>query len=103
MISRIISEVPAAMVPEAVVAGEALDGEIAHVSETAVHLDGLVGDAVRHLGGVQLGHGDLGHAVVAARECLDRGVGQPSGRLNVDGHVGDAVPEGLELSKRSVE
>ena len=35
--------------PQAVVSGEALDGQFTHISEAAVHLDRLVGDAIRHL------------------------------------------------------
>src|SRR5262249_23372597 len=51
--------------PEAHVAEEALHGELAHVAVAAVELHGLVGDAVGHLGGEELGHGHLGDAIRA--------------------------------------
>src|SRR5215470_494700 len=42
---------------------EALHRELPHVAVAAVHLDGLVGDAVGHLRREELGHGHLGDAV----------------------------------------
>src|SRR5215831_3246487 len=49
--------------PQTHVAEEALHGKLAHVAVAAVELYGLIGDAVGHLAGEQLGHRHFDDAV----------------------------------------
>src|SRR5215467_3870752 len=89
--------------PEAHVAEEALHGELAHVAVAAVELHGVVGDAVRHLGGEELGHGHFGDAVRALRVEGDRAIEERAGSLDLRGHVRHTMAQRLLLAERAVE
>src|SRR5207247_8751362 len=57
------------------VAREALDGILAHVPVAAVELHAVVGDAIHHLGGGALDHGDLVDRDIARIVFTTRRVG----------------------------
>src|SRR6266849_3795878 len=82
---------------------EALDGVLAHVPVAAVELHAVVSDAVGHLGGEELGHGDFAHRVVAPGVCLTRRVGEPAPGLDQRGEIGELVAHGLLLRERAAE
>src|SRR6266550_7027780 len=89
--------------PEPHVAEEALDRELPHVAVAAVHLDRLIRHPVRDLGREELGHGDLGDAVLA-RVVARRGViDQMPRRLDLGRHVGDPVAQRLLAAERLAE
>src|SRR6266851_939932 len=89
--------------PEPHVAEKALDRELPHVPVPAVHLHGLIRDAVRDLGGKELGHGDRGDAVLAGVVARRGVIDQMPRRLDVGCHVGDFVPERLFPAQRLAE
>src|ERR687891_1035704 len=53
---------------QAQVAPGALDAVLLHVARAAVDLEALVRDLAGHAGGVELGHRDLAHGVLAVLE-----------------------------------
>src|SRR5262252_7932791 len=89
--------------PQAHVAEEALHGELAHVAVAAVELHGLVGDAVCHLGGEELGHGDLGDAVRPFRVEGGRVIQETARGHDFRGHLRHAMAQRLLLAQRPVE
>src|SRR3989441_9589145 len=89
--------------PEPHVAEEALHGELPHVAVAAVELDRLVRDPVGHLGAEELGHGDLGDAVPPGIVEPRRVVHQMPRGLDLRGHLGHPMPEGLLVAQRAAE
>src|SRR6267142_2156095 len=89
--------------PESHVAEESLHGKLPHVAVAAVELDRLVRDPVGHLGAEELGHGDLGDAVppgIVEPRCV---VHQMPRGLDLCGHLGHPVPQGLLVAQGATE
>src|SRR5580658_308151 len=61
----------------------AADGVFGGVAETAENLHAVVTQALRQLGCVQLGHGDLANRLLPAISQVERAVDQPAGGLHV--------------------
>src|SRR5712692_4481648 len=89
--------------PEPHVAEEALHGKLPHVTVAAVELDRLVRDPVGHLGAEELGHGDLGDAVPPGIVESRRVVRQMPRGLDLRGHLGHPMPQGLLVAQRAAE
>src|SRR5829696_383864 len=85
------------------VAPRALDPVLAHVAGAAVDLQALVGHLARDPRGVQLGHRDLAHGVLAVREPPGRGVDELARGLDLRRHVGELVPDRLEGADAAAE
>src|SRR3954453_15028205 len=88
---------------QAHVAPHALDAVLLHVAPAAVDLDALVGALDRDAGGVELGHGDLAHRVLAALEPPGRDVHELARRLDLRRHLRELVPDDLELADLAAE
>src|SRR2546427_5996896 len=84
-------------------AREALDRVLAHVPVAAVELHAVVGDAVGHLGGEELDHGDLAHRLVAVGVLLTRRVGEAAPGLDQRREIGKLVTDGLLLREWAAE
>src|SRR5918997_4852945 len=78
------------------VAPRPLDAVLAHVPGAAVDLQALVRHLARHARGIQLGHRDLAHGVLAVHEAPGRRVDELPGRLDLRRHLGELVPRDLE-------
>src|SRR5712692_3669130 len=89
--------------PEPHVAEEALHRELAHVPVTAVELHGLVRDPVRDLGREELGHRDLGGALLAGRVERRGVIDETAGRLELGRHVGHSMAQRLLGGERRAE
>src|SRR5215475_395096 len=89
--------------PQAHVTEEALHRELAHVAVAAMELHRLVGDAVGHLGGEELGHRDLGDAVRPSRIERGRVIQETARGLDLRGHLRHAMAQRLLLAQRPVE
>src|SRR3954467_1671796 len=87
---------PGADPVQAHVAPDALDPVLAHVAGPAVDLDALVGDLDGDARGVQLGHRDLAHRVLAVGEAPGGRVHELAGGLDLGRHLGELVPGHLE-------
>src|SRR5437764_3522464 len=85
------------------VAPGALDAVLLHVAGAAVDLDALVGDLDGHPRGVQLGHRDLAHGVLAVLEAPRGRVDELAGRLDLRRHLGELVADHLELADLAAE
>src|SRR3954451_6290581 len=83
---------------QAHVAPHALDAVLLHVARAAVDLDALVGDLDGHARGVELGHRDLPHGVLAVLEAPRGHVDHLAGRLDLRGHLGELVADDLEVA-----
>src|SRR4051794_37074004 len=94
---------PGADPVQAHVAPDALDPVLAHVAGPAVDLDALVGDLHTDPRGVQLGHRDLAHRVLAVGEAPGRRVDELPRGLDLRRHLGELVPGHLELADRATE
>jgi hypothetical protein len=68
-----------------------------------VELDGLVRDAVGHLGGEELRHRDLGDALLAGRVAGRRVVDELARRLDLGREVGDGVAQRLLVAEGRAE
>ena len=101
--SSMISSVPGADPVEAHVAPDALDAVLLHVAGAAVDLDALVGDLDGDARGVQLGHRDLAHGVLAVLEAPGRRVDHLARRLDLRRHLGELVADDLEVADRAAE
>src|SRR5713226_5635225 len=89
--------------PEPDVAEEALHGELGHVAVASMELHRLVGDAVGHLGAEELGHRDLGDAVLARAVEPGGMVEELTRGFDLGGHVRDPVPQHLLLAEGPIE
>src|SRR3954453_2236697 len=86
-----------------------LDLVLTPVTGAAEDLQALVGHRAAHLGGVQLGHRDLAHGVLAVGEAPGGGVDELARGLDLRRHrrelvaddleVADLAPEGLALER----
>src|SRR3954454_3172280 len=94
---------PGADPVQAHVAPDALDPVLAHVAGPAVDLDALVGDLDGDARGVQLGHRDLAHRVLAVGEAPGGRVHELAGGLDLRRHLGELVAGDLELADRAPE
>src|SRR3954466_2171012 len=94
---------PGADPVQAHVAPDALDPVLAHVAGPAVDLDALVGDLDGDARGVQLGHRDLAHRVLAVGEAPGGRVDHLPRRLDLRRHLGELVADDLELPDRPPE
>src|SRR5437867_9101672 len=81
--------------PQAHVAEEPLDGELAHVAVATVQLHRVVGNPVRDFGGQELGHRDLPHALLAGGVKPGGVIDELPGRLEVGRELGDATAQSL--------
>jgi hypothetical protein len=88
---------------QAHVAPDALDAVLLHVARAAVDLDALVGDLDRDARGVELGHRDLAHGVLAVAEAPGRRVDHLARRLDLRRHLGELVAGDLELADLAAE
>src|SRR3954447_24657156 len=94
---------PGADPVQAHVAPDALDPVLAHVAGPAVDLDALVGDLDGDARGVQLGHRDLAHRVLAVGEAPGGRVHELAGGLDLGRHLGELVPGDLEPADRPAQ
>src|SRR5215207_2662362 len=85
------------------VAPRALDPVLAHVARPAVDLQALVGHLAGDARGVELGHRDLAHGVLAAGEAPGGRVDELARGLDLRRHVGELVPDDLELADAAPE
>src|SRR5215208_5416105 len=85
------------------VAPRALDPVLAHVASPAVDLEALVGHLAGDARGVELGHRDLAHGVLAAGEAPGGRVDELARGLDLRRHVGELVPDDLELADAAPE
>src|SRR4051812_32026554 len=85
------------------VAPDPLDAVLLHVAGAAVDLNALVRDLHGDPRGVQLRHRDLAHRILAVRETPGRGVDQLARGLDLRGHVGELVPDHLEVADLAPE
>src|SRR5439155_22373979 len=88
---------------ESHVAPDALDPVLLHVARAAVDLDALVGDLDRDARGVELGHRDLAHGVLAVVVAPGGRVDHLAGRLDLGRHLGELVADDLELADLAAE
>ena len=103
MMSRMISLVPPPIVMSRASRAKRSTGVLAHVAVAAVQLHAVVGHAVDHLGGEELDHRDLAHALLAGRELRAGRVGQPAAGLDLGGEVGQLVADHLLVAERAAE
>src|SRR5215218_2009794 len=85
------------------VAPRPLDAVLLHVAGPAVDLEALVRDLACHARGVELGHRDLPHGVLAVLEAPGRRVDHLPPGLDLRRHVAELVADGLELADRAPE
>src|SRR5829696_1220653 len=88
---------------QAQVAPHALDVVLLHVARAAVDLDALVGDLAGDPRGMELGHRDLAHGVLAVGEAPGGRVHELAGRLDLGRHLGELEAGDLELRDRAAE
>src|SRR4051812_13526021 len=80
-----------------------LDLVLTHVTGAAEDLQALVGHRAAHLGGVQLGHRDLAHGVLAVGEAPGGGVDELTRGFDLGRHRRELVADDLEVADLAPE
>src|SRR3546814_5340797 len=84
---------------------KAADGVLPRDADTAVKMDGVAGDRLRDLGGLDRArrNGTRAMTIIIGYRCRDRAIQQRAGAVGIDRHFRNGMLQRLKFGKRPPE